>query len=122
MTEEQKATLRAMSAHQDTAEAVEARAPWYGTEDAAMLRRLHATPAAPVVAYEDQYPLDVEIELDDSQDDCMREGDVVVAVFDYSRDVVQIKFIDGDHVCVKMLDGSLKISKLEDLRHIPENF
>jgi hypothetical protein len=57
-------------------------------------------------------------------------GDTVIASFDYGdrgindvrREVVQVKFIDGEQVCVKTLEGDLKIYNRKYLRSIPKSF
>jgi len=57
-------------------------------------------------------------------------GDTVIASFnhgdrgidDVRREVVQVKFIDGEQVCVKTLEGDLKIYNRKNLRFIPKSF
>jgi hypothetical protein len=57
-------------------------------------------------------------------------GDMVIASFDYGdrgindvrREVVQVKFIDGEQVCVKTLEGDLKIYNRKYLKAIPKSF
>jgi len=57
-------------------------------------------------------------------------GDTVIASFNYEdrgigavrREVVQVKFIDGEQVCVKTIEGDLKIYNRKYLRSIPKSF
>jgi hypothetical protein len=57
-------------------------------------------------------------------------GDTVIASFnhghhgidDVRREVVQVKFIDGEQVCVKTLEGDLKIYNRKYLKAIPKSF
>jgi len=57
-------------------------------------------------------------------------GDTVIASFNYGdrgiddvrREVVQVKFIDGEQVCVKTLGGDLEIYNRKYLRQIPKSF
>lgn len=76
------------------------------------------------ICEECEEPVDVEEEIG------MRVGDTVIASFnhgdrgidDMRREVVQVKFIDGEQACVKTLEGDLKIYNQKNLKAIPKSF
>jgi hypothetical protein len=57
-------------------------------------------------------------------------GDMVIASVNLGdrgldsiyRDVVQIKYLDGEQACVKTRNGALQIFNIKNLRSIPKGF